>query len=139
MAGVLPGLGDAAVVPDVALVTEAFGHVPQLALFCVLLDGVEGSACVDLQFGVGLAGDLDHHVEGAGGRAERDVVEGRDEVAGLVLVVHLPGQGVPLTDFLGGVRHGVAVGELAAGAVLEEGAVLGGQAARVVAGPESSE
>ena len=39
--GVLPGLGEAAVVPEVALVGEAVADEAQLALLGVLLDGVE--------------------------------------------------------------------------------------------------
>jgi hypothetical protein len=47
--GVLPGLGEAAVVPEVALVGEAVADEAQLALLSVLLDGVEGLLLGDLQ------------------------------------------------------------------------------------------
>jgi hypothetical protein len=47
--GVLPGLGEAAVVPEVALVGEAVADEAQLALLGVLLDGVEGLLLGDLQ------------------------------------------------------------------------------------------
>jgi hypothetical protein len=39
--GILPGLGQGAVVPNVTVVRETVGHVAQLALFHVLFDGVE--------------------------------------------------------------------------------------------------
>jgi hypothetical protein len=47
--GVLPGLGEGTVVPEVALVGEAVADEAQLALLGVLLDGVEGLILGDLQ------------------------------------------------------------------------------------------
>lgn len=52
--GVLPGLGEGTVVPQVALVGEAVSDVSQLALLDVLLDGVEELVLGDLE-GNGLA------------------------------------------------------------------------------------
>jgi hypothetical protein len=46
--GVLPGLGEGTVVPEVALVGEAVADEAQLALLGVLLDGVEGLILGDL-------------------------------------------------------------------------------------------
>lgn len=46
--GVLPGLGEGAVIPEVALVGEAVADEAQLALLGVLLDGVEGLLLGDL-------------------------------------------------------------------------------------------
>jgi hypothetical protein len=46
--GVLPGLGEATVVPEVALVGEAVADVAELALLDVLLDGVEELLLGDL-------------------------------------------------------------------------------------------
>ena len=60
--GVLPGLGDGAIVPDVAVVGEAVGDIPQLAFLDVLLQGVEGRLGVDLDLGVAPPRDLDNHV-----------------------------------------------------------------------------
>jgi hypothetical protein len=47
--GVLPGLGEGTVVPEVALVGEAVADEAQLALLGVLLDGVEGLILGNLQ------------------------------------------------------------------------------------------
>lgn len=57
--GVLPGLGEGAVVPQVALVGEAVADVSQLALLDVLLDGVEELVLGDLE-GNGLANAKKH-------------------------------------------------------------------------------
>lgn len=46
--GVLPGLGEGTVVPEVTLVGEAVADEAQLALLGVLLDGVEGLLLGDL-------------------------------------------------------------------------------------------
>lgn len=46
--GVLPGLGEGTVVPEVALVGETVADEAQLALLGVLLDGVEGLILGDL-------------------------------------------------------------------------------------------
>ena len=46
--GVLPGLGEATVVPEVALVGEAVADVAELALLDVLLDGVQELLLGDL-------------------------------------------------------------------------------------------
>ena len=48
--GVLPGLGEGAVVPEVALVREAVSDISKLALLDVLLDGVEELLLGDLEF-----------------------------------------------------------------------------------------
>lgn len=47
--GVLPGLGEGTVVPEVALVGEAVADETQLALLGVLLDGVQGLILGDLR------------------------------------------------------------------------------------------
>jgi hypothetical protein len=47
--GVLPGLGEGAVVPEVALVREAVADEAELTLLRVLLDGVEGLFLGDLE------------------------------------------------------------------------------------------
>ena len=60
--GIFPGLRDSAVVPDVAVVREAVGHKPQLALLHVLLEGVEGRLGVNLDLGIAPSWDLDHHI-----------------------------------------------------------------------------
>jgi hypothetical protein len=46
--GVLPRLGEGAVVPEVALVGEAVAHEAELAFLDVLLDGVEKLLLGDL-------------------------------------------------------------------------------------------
>ena len=60
--GVLPGLRDSAIVPDVAVVREAVGHKPQLTLLHVLLEGVEGRLGVNLDLGIAPSRDLYHHI-----------------------------------------------------------------------------
>lgn len=82
-------LGESTVVPDVAVVGEAVADESEFALLDVLLDGVEGLLLGDLHLGVGPSGDLDDHVQDAIVEIceERDVVEGRDDVA-VVLDVH---------------------------------------------------
>jgi hypothetical protein len=62
---------------------ETVPNEPQLALLDVLLDGVERLLLGHFQLCVGPAGDLDDHVEDAGGFVceEGDVVEGGDDVA----------------------------------------------------------
>uniref|UniRef100_A0A182U5M9 Secreted protein n=1 Tax=Anopheles melas TaxID=34690 RepID=A0A182U5M9_9DIPT len=59
---VLPGLRERTVVPDVAVVREAVGDEPQLALLHVLLDRVQALAQADFHLGVCPAGHLHHHV-----------------------------------------------------------------------------
>ena len=84
--GVLPGLGEGAVVPDVALVREAVADVAELALLGVLEDGVELLLLGDLELAVGPAGDLDDHVEDGAVLVGKEghVVERRDDLAVLL-------------------------------------------------------
>jgi hypothetical protein len=65
------------------VVGEAVAHVAQATLLDVLLDGVERLLLGNFHFGVGPAGNLDDHVEDAIVPIckERDVVEGRDDLA----------------------------------------------------------
>ena len=65
---------------------EAVADVAQAALLDVLLDGVEGLLLAGLHLRVRPAGDLNDHVEDAVVlvREERDVVEGRDDIAVLL-------------------------------------------------------
>lgn len=77
--GVLPGLGEGTVVPEVALVGEAVADEAKLALLDILLDGVEELLLGDLKLAVGPSRDLDDHVQDGlllVGK-ERNVVEGR--------------------------------------------------------------
>lgn len=71
------------------MVGEAVADESEFALLDILLDGVEGLLLGDLHLGVGPSGDLDDHVQDAIVEIceERDVVEGRDDVA-VVLDVH---------------------------------------------------
>lgn len=80
MVGVLPCLGQRAVVPDVSVVREAVGDVAEFPLLDVLLDGVQVFLGGDLHLGVGPARHLDHHVEDLVALVgeERDVVERRN-------------------------------------------------------------
>ena len=50
--GVLPGLREGSIVPDVAVVRKAVGDESQLALLLVLDDGVERGLSVNLHLGV---------------------------------------------------------------------------------------
>jgi hypothetical protein len=78
--GVLPGLRECTVVPDVAVVGEAVANETQTTLLDVLFDGVEWFLLGDLELGVGPTGDLYNHVEDAivlVGK-ESNVVEGGD-------------------------------------------------------------
>jgi hypothetical protein len=63
LVGVLPGLGESTVVPDVTVVGETVPHESELSLLDVLLDGVEGFLLGDLHLGVGPSGNLDDHVQ----------------------------------------------------------------------------
>lgn len=76
-------LRESAIVPDVTMMGEAVANEAQLALFDVLLDGIEGLLLADLHFGVGPAGNFDDHVQDTlilvG--EERDIMERRDNRA----------------------------------------------------------
>jgi hypothetical protein len=71
VAGVLPGLGEHAVVP-----VDVVGVEPDLALLGVLLDGVAHLVGGQLHLGGRLLGDLAHEVEEAVAQVEGDVVPG---------------------------------------------------------------
>ena len=83
---VIAYLREGAVVPDVPVVGEAVADVAQTAALDVLLDGVERLLLGGLHLCVRPAGDLDDHVEDAIVLVgeERDVVEGRDDLAALL-------------------------------------------------------
>jgi hypothetical protein len=63
LVGVLPGLGESTIVPDVPVVGETVPHESELSLLDVLLDGVEGFLLGNLHLGVGPSGNLDDHVQ----------------------------------------------------------------------------
>jgi len=100
--GVLPGLRECTVVPDVTVMREAVANETQTTLLDVLLDGVEWFILGDLKLGVGPAGDLDNHVEDAIALVgkERNVVEGRDDGSVLFRIDAMV-EGVGSTDDTG--------------------------------------
>jgi len=79
--GILPGLRECAVVPDVTVMGEAVSNETQTTFLDVLLDGVEWLLLGDLKLGVGPTRDLHNHVEDAIALVgkERDVVERGDD------------------------------------------------------------
>jgi len=100
--GVLPGLGEAAVVPEDGSVV-----IPQFALLHVLSDGVVGLFGCNFHLGLGHFGDLNDSVVSALGAAlQRDVVPGGN--GGVALVegetegfrggLSAGGGGVPVED-----------------------------------------
>jgi len=97
--GILPGLREGTVVPDVAVVGETVANETQTALFYVLLDGIEWLILRDLALGVGPTGDLDDHVEDAMALVgkERNVVEGGDD-GSVLFRVDAMFEGVGSTD-----------------------------------------
>jgi len=79
--GILPGLGEGSVIPDVSVVREAVAHETQPALLDILFNGIEGFLLGNLHLRVRPARNLDDHVEDAVVLVceERDVVERRDD------------------------------------------------------------
>jgi len=63
--GVLPGLRECTVVPNVTVMGEAVANKTQTTLFDVLFDWIEWLLLGDLELCVGPAGDLNNHVEDA--------------------------------------------------------------------------
>jgi len=78
--GILPGLGESAIIPDVPVVREAVTDIAKLASLDVLFDGVEGLFLGDFHLGIGPSRNLDDHVEDAILliSVERNVMERRD-------------------------------------------------------------
>jgi len=106
--GVLPGLREGAVVPDVSVVGEAVSDETELSLLGVLEDGVQGLALANLHLGVGPSRNFDNHVEDGLllVRPQGDVVEGRQDIAGsLVLDENSVLKSVGRSDDSGGVLH----------------------------------
>jgi len=105
--GVLPGLGEGTVVPEVTLVGEAVSDVSKLALLDVLLDGVEEFLLGDLELGIGPSRDLNNHVQNGlllvG--VEGDIVEWRDGLA-ILLDVDAVLEGVGSRNLADGVARG---------------------------------
>jgi len=97
--GVLPGLREGTVVPDVTVMGEAVANETQTTLFDVLLDGVEWFVLGDFKLGVSPAGDFDNHVEDAIALVgkERNVVEGGDD-GSVLFRVDAMFEGVGSTD-----------------------------------------
>jgi len=107
--GILPGLGESTVVPDVTVVGETVADETELALLDILLDRVELLVLGDLELGVTPAGDLDNHVVDVLGLVgvERNIVEQGDGGA-VFLDVDAVLEGVGGTDDAGGVGRHVA-------------------------------
>merc|ERR1712000_163459 len=105
--GVLPGLGEGTVVPEVTLVGEAVSDVSKLALLDFLLDGVEEFLLGDLELGIGPSRDLNNHVQNGlllvG--VEGDIVEWRDGLA-ILLDVDAVLEGVGSRNLADGVARG---------------------------------
>jgi len=102
--GVLPGLREGTVVPNVPVMGEAVANETQTALFDVLLDGVEGLILADFELGVGPTRNLNNHVQDTIVLVvkERNVVEGGKD--GPVLFrIYAMFEGVGSTDDTGGV------------------------------------
>jgi hypothetical protein len=105
--GVLPGLREGTVVPQVTLVREAVSDVSKLALLDVLLDGVEELLLGDLKLSIGPSRNLDNHVQDVlllvG--VERNIVEGGDGLA-ILLDVNTVLEGVGSRNLADGVVGG---------------------------------
>jgi len=102
--GVLPGLRECTVVPNVTVMGEAVANETQTTLFDVLLDGIEGLILADFELGVGPTRDLNNHVEDTIVLVvkERNVVEGGKD--GTVLFrIYAMFEGVGSTDDTAGV------------------------------------
>lgn len=103
---VLPGLWEAAVVPEVSLVWEAVADEAELALLDILLDGVEGLLLGDLKLAIGPSWDLNDHVQDSlllvG--VQWDIVERRDWLS-ILLDVNTVLQGVWSTNLADRVAH----------------------------------
>lgn len=102
--GVLPGLWEGTVVPNVTVMGEAVANETQTTLFDVLLNGVEDLILGDFQLGVGPARDLNDHVEDTIVLVvkERNVVEGGND-GPVVFRIYAMVEGVGGTDDTGGV------------------------------------
>lgn len=61
--GILPGLGEGTIVPQVTLVGKAVANVSKLALLDVLLDRVEELLLGDLKLSIGPPRNLNNHVQ----------------------------------------------------------------------------
>merc|ERR1719341_212865 len=75
VARVLPCLRNCPIVPDVTMVGERVGHIPQFSFLCILHNGVEGRLCVYFHFGICPPGNLNDNMEGGVGGFVRDVME----------------------------------------------------------------
>jgi len=97
--GVLPGLRECTVVPDVAVMGEAVANETQATLLDVLLDWIEWLLLGDLELCVGPTRDLDNHVEDAIALVgkERDVVEWGDD-GSILFRIDAMFEGVGSTD-----------------------------------------
>jgi len=105
--GVLPGLGDATVVPWVSSLGVNIGDVSEVALLDVLLDGVHFFLGCDFHLGIGPAGHFNNHVvDLVLGISERgNVVEGTDDLSIGVLVEDSEFKGVLGSSEDGRIRH----------------------------------
>jgi len=109
--GVFPGLGERAIVPEIALVGEAVADESKFAFLDILLNWVKKFLLADLQFGIGPSWDLDDHVQDCLLLIciERNVVEGGDWDA-ILLDVDAVIEGVWLADLSDCVLRGHVCG-----------------------------